>query len=113
MHRFGFVMSALALVAAAGCDNGIPKPQNYATVFGRVYDASTNQGLAGVTVTADTVLTAVTGADGSYSISPVPSGQTDMLVAPPDGYTIAAQPAAFSVVNGDHVRVDIPLDLAR
>jgi hypothetical protein len=53
---------------------------------------------------------AVTSADGSYSISPVPSGQTDLLVTPPDGYTVAAQPAAFSVVNGDRVRMDIPLD---
>jgi hypothetical protein len=112
MRRALFVTFALALAAAAGCDSGVPKPQNYAVVFGRVYDAQTNQGLGGVTVTADTVLTAVTAADGSYSISPVPSGQTDMLVAAPDGYTIAAQPAAFSVVNGDHVRVDIPLDPA-
>jgi hypothetical protein len=112
MRRTGFVAFALALLAAAGCDNGVPRAQNYATVFGRVYDAKTNQGLAGVTVTADTVLVAVTAADGSYSLSPVPSGQTDMLVAAPDGYTIAAQPAAFSVVNGDHVRVDIPLDLS-
>jgi hypothetical protein len=109
MRRRFFIAAWAALVALSACD-GVPPAQNYATVFGRVYDASTNQGLAGVTVSADTALLAVTAADGSYSISPIPSGQTDLLVTPPDGYTLPAQPAAFSVVNGDRVRMDIPLD---
>jgi hypothetical protein len=109
MRRSRFLTGAFALVAVAGCD-GVPAPQNYATVFGRVYDAATNQGLAGVSISADTALVAVTAADGSYSISPVPSGQTDVVVSVPDGYAIAAQPLAFSVVNGDHVRVDVPLN---
>ncbi len=111
MRRGAFLLSSLAAVALAGCD-GVPAPQNYAIVFGRIYDAATNQGLAGVSIAADTVLLATTAADGSYSISPVPSGQTDLLVTPPDGYTVTAQPVAFSVVNGDHVRVDIALDHA-
>ena len=102
-------LSAFGLVAVTGCD-GVPQPQNYATVFGRIFDGKTNQGLAGVSIAADTVLVAVTAADGTYSISPIPSGQTDMLVTPPDGYAIAAQPLAFSVVNGDRVRLDISLD---
>jgi hypothetical protein len=109
MRRWRFV-AALAAVAGLGACDGVPPAQNYATVFGRVYDASTNDGLGGVTVSADTALVAVTAPDGSYSISPVPSGQTDLLVAPPDGYRVPAQPAAFSVVNGDRVRMDIPLD---
>jgi hypothetical protein len=109
MRRRRFVAAGAALATLGACD-AVPPAQNYATVFGRIYDASTNQGLAGVTVSADTALVAVTSADGSYSISPVPSGQTDLLVTPPDGYTVAAQPAAFSVVNGDRVRMDIPLD---
>jgi hypothetical protein len=111
MRRVRFVasLSAPALVAAVGCD-GVPQPQNYATVFGRIFDATTNQGLAGVSISADTVLVAVTATDGTYSISPIPSGQTDVLVTPPDGYAISAQPAAFSVVDGDRVRLDIALD---
>jgi len=111
MRRAVFLASATASVVLAGCD-GVPAPQNYATVFGRVYDAQTSAGIAGVSVSADTALVAVTAADGTYSISPVPSGQTDMLIEPPDGYSIVAQPVAFSVVNGDHVRVDVPLNHA-
>jgi hypothetical protein len=111
MRRASFLASGGAIVALTACD-GVPAPQNYATVFGRVYDAKTNAGLAGVTIAADTSLVAISAADGTYSISPVPSGQTDILITPPDGYTIAAQPLAFSVVNGDHVRVDVPLDHA-
>ena len=109
MRRWPLIMALIALVAATGC-NDVPPAQNYATVFGRVYDAATNQGLAGVSVSADTSLVVVTGPDGSYSISPVPSGQTDLLITPPEGYTLPAQPAAFSVIDGDHVRMDIPLD---
>lgn len=111
MERARFVASlaGLGLTVLAGCD-GIPQPQNYATVFGRIFDATTNQGLAGVSISADTVLVALTASDGTYSISPIPSGQTDVLVTPPDGYAIAAQPVAFSVVDGDRVRLDIALD---
>ena len=104
------VFAAIALlVSLAACD-GVPAAQNYAIVFGRVYDPVTNAGIAGVSVSVDTALTAVTGADGTYSISPVPSGQTDVLISPPDGYTVTAQPTAFSVVNGDKVRMDVPLN---
>jgi hypothetical protein len=109
MHRSRFVAGLATLVCAAGCD-GIPAAQNYATVFGRVYDAATNAGLAGVQVTADTALTAVTAADGTFVIAPVPSGQTDVLITPPDGYKAGPQPEPFSVNNGDHVRLDVPLD---
>jgi hypothetical protein len=108
MRRRHFVAAGAAIGALGACD-GVPAAQNYATVFGRVYDAGTNQGLAGVSVAADTALVAVTSTDGSYSIAPIPSGQTDLLVTPPDGYTLPAQPAAFSVVNGERVRMDIPL----
>ena len=111
MERARFVasLSILGLAVLTGCD-GVPQAQNYATVFGRIYDAATSQGLAGVSVAADTVLVALTAPDGTYSISPIPSGQTDVLVTPPEGYAIAVQPVAFSVVNGDRVRLDIALD---
>lgn len=109
MRRLHVGAALIALtVSLTGCD-GVPAPQNYATVFGRVYDAATNAGIPGVYVAVDTALVAVTAADGSYSVSPVPSGQTDVLVTPPEGYSIAVQPAAFSVIDGDHVRMDIAL----
>jgi hypothetical protein len=109
MRRRRFIAALIAIAGVSAC-NDVPPAQNYATVFGRVYDAATSQGIAGVTVSADTALVVVTGPDGSYSISPVPSGQTDLLITPPEGYSLPAQPAAFSVTDGDHVRMDIPLD---
>jgi hypothetical protein len=109
MRRLHVVAALIAFaVGVTGCD-GVPAPQNYATVFGRVYDAATNAGIPGVYVSVDTALVAVTAADGSYSVSPVPSGQTDVLVTPPEGYSLSAQPAAFSIIDGDHVRIDITL----
>jgi hypothetical protein len=109
MHRSRFLAAISAVVCSAGC-NDVPSAQNYATVFGRVYDATSNAGISGVQIAADTVLVAVTAADGTFVIAPVPSGQTDVLVTPPDGYSLAAQPAAFSVNNGDHFRLDVALD---
>ena len=109
MDRVRFFVGLSALVCAAGCD-GIPSAQNYATVFGRVYDAATNAGIPGVEVAVDTALTVLTGADGTFVLAPVPSGQTDVIVSPPDGYRVGAQPAPFSALNGDHVRLDVPLD---
>jgi hypothetical protein len=109
MRRPPFLTALAASLCTAGC-NDVPAAQSYATVFGRVYDAATNGGVAGVTVSADTALIATTGPDGTYSISPVPSGQTDVLVTPPPGYSVSAQPSAFSVNNGDRIRMDIPLE---
>lgn len=109
MHRLRFVAGLAALAGAAGCE-GVPSAQNYATVFGRVYDGATNAGMAGVSVAVDTALTALSGADGTFVIAPVPSGQTDVMITPPDGYRLVAQPVAFSINNGDHVRIDVSLD---
>ncbi len=102
-------LAAFGLIACLTACEGVPSAQNYAIVFGRVYDPVTNAGIPGVSVSVDTALTAVTAADGTYSISPVPSGQTDVLISPPDGYSLSSQPSAFSVNNGDKVRMDIPL----
>jgi hypothetical protein len=109
MRRFQFLAALAASAGAAGC-NDVPAAQSYATVFGRFYDAATNEGVAGVTVSVDTALTATSGPDGAYSIAPVPSGQTDVLVTPPPGYSVSAQPSAFSVNDGDRIRMDVPLD---
>ena len=65
-------LAAVALLAA--CAPAIPPQQNYATVSGVVTDGTTGQPLAGATVTVDSVLTATTGADGSFTIADVPVG---------------------------------------
>jgi hypothetical protein len=108
MRRSRFV-AVLGALVCAGC-NDVPAAQNYATVYGRIYDAGTNAGLAGVSVSADTAIVAVTATDGTFSLAPVPAGQTDVLVTPPPGYTLQTQPAAFSVADGDRFRLDIALE---
>jgi hypothetical protein len=111
MTRFGLALLTATLVLAGCGDGGIPAAQNYAVVFGRVYDAATNQPVAGVSIAVDVVDTATTGADGTYSVANVPLGQTDVSVDLPPGYVVAA-PASlnFSVVSGDRYRLDIPLN---
>jgi hypothetical protein len=89
----------------------VPAPQNYATVFGRVYDAATNQGLAGVSVSADTALVAVTGSRRFLQHLARPE-RPDRRASSrrPTAIPSPRSPVAFSVVNGDHVRVDVPLN---
>jgi len=103
--------AALGVLAACGSP-AVPPAQNYATVTGRVYDASTNQPLSGVVVTVDTILTFVTGSDGTYRIGTVPLGTYQVGVSPPSGYTAPSMnvaPYAGSIVAGQTIVVDIPL----
>ncbi len=106
---------AIALFAALAACGGpqIPPAQNYGTVMGRVYDASTNQPLANVVVTVDTILTATSGSDGSYRIGTVPLGTYQVGVqSAPSGYGVpdfTAAPYAGSIIAGQTVVVDIPL----
>jgi hypothetical protein len=65
---------ALVVLALIGCGPPVPPEQNYATLFGVVYDGSTGQPLSGATITVDSVLTATTAADGSFSVPNVPIG---------------------------------------
>jgi hypothetical protein len=111
MMRLGIVGPLAAALLLAACSPGLPPAQNYATVFGRIYDAATNAPIAGAQVTVDVVAVAVTGSDGSYSVNNVPIGQTDVTVRPPAGY--APPPIeAFSVSAGERFRLDIPLNRA-
>jgi len=65
----------LAAVWLAGCESGVPPAGNYATVFGRVTDASTGAGIPNATVTLDGgVLAATTDSGGNYRITTVPTG---------------------------------------
>lgn len=59
---------------------------NYATVYGTVFDGTTGQPLAGATVSVDQVLSAVSGANGSFSIANVPLGP----------YTVVTSAAGYS-----------------
>ena len=112
MTRARLAVLALSLAALAGCDNnGVPPAQNYATIMGRAYDAASNQPVAGVSVTVDTILSATTGSDGTYRIVDVPIGSYHVGVTPPSGYTAVASPLDDgSVTAGQTIEVDIPLN---
>jgi len=71
VHRI-FACAAIAVLTA--CNNAVPPEQNYATITGVITDGTTGQPIVGAIVTVDSVLTATTGADGSYTIPNIPVG---------------------------------------
>jgi hypothetical protein len=82
------IFAALALViAVAACDSGdIPAPSQYGTLQGVILDHATSQPIAGAVVTVDTILTAVTDANGKFTIDKIPVGDFDYTVHA-KGYT--------------------------
>jgi hypothetical protein len=81
--RLGFIAALLAL---ASCGPAIPPAGNYATVSGRVTDASNGAGIANATVTVNVVLAATTDASGNFRIVNVPTGGWDYNVTAPTGF---------------------------
>jgi hypothetical protein len=107
--RFACFALSLAVLSACGAPQ-VPPAQNYATIRGRAFDRATNAPVAGVSVTVDTILTATTGADGTYRIVNVPIGLYTLIPGPPTGYTVDPQGAySGSVAAGEAITVDIPL----
>ena len=111
MTRARFALLALPLVLFTACGGPqVPPAANYATIRGRAFDSATNQPVAGVSVTVDTILTATTAADGTYRIINIPIGQYTLIPQPPPGYTAPSQGAYNgSVATGEAVTIDIPL----
>ncbi|HEX3467477.1 MAG TPA: carboxypeptidase-like regulatory domain-containing protein [Candidatus Elarobacter sp.] len=109
--RFALFVLPLALMAGCGGPAG-PPAANYGSISGRVYDATTNAGIAGVVVNVDTILSATTASDGTYRIGTIPSGQYTMAVQAPSGYAppnLNAPPYNGSIESGQTINVDIPL----
>ncbi len=84
-RRIGFIAALLA-TALASCGPAIPPAGNYATVSGRVSDATSGAGVANATVTVNIVLAATTDASGNFRIVNVPTGPWDYKVTAPSGY---------------------------
>jgi hypothetical protein len=107
--RFALLVLPLALLAACGGPQ-IPPAQNYGTIVGRVFDSATNQPLAGVVVTVDTIINGVSGSDGSYRVANVPLGSYSLVPQPPTGYTAPSAPGyEGSITSGQTITVDVPL----
>jgi TonB-dependent starch-binding outer membrane protein SusC len=101
MRRFHYLMCALlALTWTAP----LVAQQPTGTIRGRITDNSTQQGIIGVIVTVGG-RSAVTGNDGRYTITGIPSG-SDLLHARLIGYQPANQPV---MVAGDETVVDVAL----
>lgn len=110
--RFALCLVPLALLVACGGPS-VPPAANYGSISGRVFDSATNQPLAGVLVTVDTILTATTASDGTYRIGTIPSGQYTMALQTPQGYAAPnfnAPPYSGSIDSGQTITVDIPLN---
>jgi hypothetical protein len=111
--RLRFALVALSLALLAGCGGpSVPPAANYGSISGRVYDSTTNQPIAGVLVSVDTILTATSASDGTYQIGTIPSGQYTMAVQVPTGYAppnVNAPPYNGSIDSGQTINVDIPL----
>jgi hypothetical protein len=109
--RQRFSILALALAVLAGCGGPqIPPAQNYGTIVGRVYNSATTQPVPGVVVTVDTILSATSGADGTYKIVNVPLGTYTLRPQAPPGYSAPLQPPYDgSIGSGQTITVDVPL----
>jgi carboxypeptidase family protein len=107
--RFAVLALPLALLAACGGPQ-VPPAQNYPTIIGRVFDSATNQPVAGVVVTVDTILNGTSGSDGTYRVVNIPLGTYTLRPQAPPGYTAPVQPAYDgSITSGQTITVDVPL----
>jgi hypothetical protein len=81
-----FIIAAASVLAGCG-PNSAPPALQYATLTGRVLDASTNQPIAGAVVTVDLNLaSAPTGANGVYTVGNLPSGPVEYSVTAGPSY---------------------------
>ena len=108
MKRIRLLTALLALVALAACnDNSLPPGGTYQSVQGVVVDASTNQPIAGASVTVDTILTTVTDSSGKFTFAQVPVGDIDYQV------TVPNQKSKYKPYSSSaHVAPDKPLVLS-
>lgn len=83
--RLGVIAVLLSMLLAS-CGPEFPPAGNYATVSGRVTDASSGIGIANATITVNVVLAATTDATGSFRIVSVPTGSWEYAVAAPTGF---------------------------
>lgn len=109
-HAIPGVAAVLVAAALFGCGSPAVPQGNYGTVVG-VVKSSSGQPVAGATITADSVLTAVTGSDGHYTIQTVP------VDSPSTSTTVTCQASGFAsppaqtvtVAAGKQVEADFTL----
>jgi len=105
MRRFNHLMCAL-LTAATAWTAPLVAQQPTGTIRGRITDNSTQQPIIGVVVSVGSRST-ITGKDGRYMLTGVPSG-SDLLRARLIGYAPGSQPVM--VAAGDTTALDFTLN---
>jgi len=93
-----------ALLVLTACNSPAIPPGNYGTVTGTITSTS-GQPVAGVSVQADYGPSAVTGADGKYTIPTVPTSSANspahiQVTNVPSGYSLPAPRDDVQVVAG-------------
>lgn len=107
--RFALLVLPLAVLSACGGPQ-VPPAANYGTITGRVFDSASNQPVPGVVVTVDTILSATSGADGTYRVVNIPLGTYTLRPQSPAGYSAPVQPLYDgSIATGQTITVDVPL----
>jgi hypothetical protein len=101
------VVLAIAALGLAACNPAIPAQQNYATIYGVVTNGTTGQPLSGATVTVDSVLSATTANDGSFTIGDVPIGPFT-VVETADGFQQHQDQG--NVAAGDRFQLNVTLN---
>lgn len=79
LRLVAFFMFASMLTACGG--GGLPPAANYGTLKGVVSDRTTGALIAGAIVTVNSIQSATSGADGSYTLYPIPVGAFDWAVS--------------------------------
>ncbi|MBV8600459.1 MAG: carboxypeptidase regulatory-like domain-containing protein [Candidatus Eremiobacteraeota bacterium] len=107
MQRRRAFLIALLVPVLAGCNSpAVPPQQNYATIYGVVYDGATGQPLSGATVLIDSVLSATSGANGAYAVANVPIGPFSAVTSA-SGYTSRTDQG--TVASGDRYLLNVSL----
>jgi hypothetical protein len=72
-------VTLVGLLAACNSD-ALPPVGQHGIVSGTVLDRTTNAPIVGAAVTVDAILVAITGDDGKFTITNVPSGDFDYTI---------------------------------
>ncbi len=88
LARFPFAVGLFAVLA--GCGPAIPPAGNYATVSGRVTDATTGAAVSGTIVSVNVVLSGTSDGSGNFRVTNVPTGPWSYSVQAPAGYSSPA-----------------------
>ncbi len=108
LARPAFALGFFALLAS--CGPAIPPAGNYATVSGRVTDATTGAAVAGTTISVNVVLSGTSDANGNYRVTNVPTGPWSYSVQAPSGYiSPAGNDSNTPLAPGETRTLDISL----